>query len=250
MIDDLREALNQDFAPKRALAIVAHPDDIEYFCGGTLAKWITSGCTVSYLVTTSGDKGSADLDADTVSLVRIRESEQEASARTLGVQDVTFLRYPDSELGQVNQNDLRAEFVRHIRRTRAEVILSHDPLVRFARQHPDHRVVGQLALDASFPISAVAQCYREQIQDEGLSVWQPSYMLQFGTDQSNFWSDIGATLDLKVAALRAHVSQERAFPGGIEKRLRWKAAQCGAPRNLAAAEEFLLVQLSARIPVA
>lgn len=238
----------EEINPKRAIAIVAHPDDIEYYCGGTIAKWIRQGCKVSYLIASSGDKGSNNLNEDLAKLIKTREAEQLASARVLGVDDIIFLRYPDAELSFVSPDSLRSEFVRHIRRTQAEVVLTHDPLVRTARQHPDHRVVGELARDASFPISAITNCYQEQITHDGLSVCQPNYILFFGTDAANYFVDIEGTLELKILALQAHGSQQSAFAGGIEDRLRWKASTIGALYGLSAAEEFLLMQTGPQLP--
>ncbi len=238
----------EELTPARALAIVAHPDDIEYFCGGTLAKWISKGCQVSYVVTTSGDKGSSNPQEDIQRLIITREDEQRASASVLGVQTVTFLRYPDSELSFVNLKELRGEYVRYIRKTQAEVVLTHDPYVRLLKQHPDHRLVGQLVIDASYPLSTISQCYREQIVDEGLSTCQPDYLLLFGTDLPNYCTDISKTLEIKIKALQEHRSQEGAFHGGIEKRLRWKAESIGKSHGISAAEEFLIVRTGPSLP--
>jgi LmbE family N-acetylglucosaminyl deacetylase len=237
-----------DIIPARALAIVAHPDDIEYFCGGTLAYWIKNGCHVSYLVASSGEKGSNSLSEDLDQLLKTRENEQLASAKVLGVENITFLRLPDSELSFTDHNCLRGEFVRAIRKMQAEVVLTHDPLVRTTRQHPDHRIVGQLTIDACFPISSIVQCYKEQIIEEGLQPCQPSFVFLFGTDQANYWVDISDTIDQKVHSLQMHTSQESAFPGGIEKRLRWKAKNIGSAHNILAAEEFLLIKVGATLP--
>ncbi|MCB0197024.1 MAG: PIG-L family deacetylase [Anaerolineae bacterium] len=234
--------------PHHVLAIVAHPDDIEYYCGGTIKKWTQSGVTVAFVVVTSGDKGSQDIHADIDHLIRVREQEQRDSGRVLGVEDITFLRYPDSELSFVDHKVLRGAFVRHIRRTKPDVIFTHDPFVRFKRQHADHRVVGRLALDAAFPIATVAQCYREQIVDEGLSPWQPGDALLFGTDAPTYISDISATLAVKQQALLTHQSQQSAFDGGMAERLRWRAQTIGSPHGLSAAEEFLHVQLGVSLP--
>lgn len=237
-----------DLVPARALVIVAHPDDIEYFCGGTIAAWTQTGARVAFVLVTSGDKGSNDTAADIAQLIETREWEQRESARVLGVEDVTFLRYPDSELRFVDHNQLRAELVRHIRRTRAEVVVTHDPFVREVKQHFDHRVVGELALDAAYPIASVAQCYPEQILAEGFSPWQPGDILFFGTDQPNTVVNIASTLDRKIAALQEHRSQEYVFTGGIVERLRWKARTIGQAHGLSAAEEFMRVNLAASLP--
>jgi LmbE family N-acetylglucosaminyl deacetylase len=237
-----------DFIPKRVLVIVAHPDDVEYFCGGTLALWVEQGCEVSYVVTSSGDKGSNDPYAETSKIIEIREEEQRASANILGVKSVVFLRYADSELNFVDLKKLRGEYVRHIRISQAQVVITHDPNVRLLKQHPDHRIVGQLTMDACFPIAAVGQCYKEQIIDEGLKVVQPEYILLLGTDQPNYWVDISASIDLKVKALQAHQSQESAFHGGIEARLRWKAGNIGKSHGVSAAEEYLIVRTGPTLP--
>lgn len=237
-----------ELSPSHALAIVAHPDDVEYFCGGTLAKWIKKGCKVSYVVTSSGDKGSHNLQDDLEQLVKVRENEQTASARILGVEDVFFLRYADAELSFVDLNKLRGEFVRHIRRTQAEVVLTHDPQVRLTKQHPDHRLVGQLTMDSCFPISSIVQCYKEQIIAEGLKTCQPEYLLLFGTDQANYWTDITETLEQKIKSLQAHNSQQEAFHGGMENRLRWRAKNIGEAHGLQAAEEFLCVRTGPTLP--
>jgi len=240
--------LDENILPQRALVIVAHPDDVEYYCGGTLAGWICNGCEVTYLVTSSGEKGSHDLSIDAKALSSLREEEQRDSAMALGVKGVVFLRLPDSELSFVNPDSLRGEFVRYIRSTRADVVLTHDPLTRLTRQHPDHRFVGQLAIDAAFPLSAVPQCYKEQIVDEGLMPHQPAYVLLFGTDQPNYWVDIGPTLEAKIDALSKHRSQVSAFDGGISDRLRWKAQMIGQRARLRAAEEFLIVRVGPTLP--
>lgn len=236
-----------ELKPQRALVIVAHPDDIEYFCGGTLAQWVQQGTTVTYLITTAGDKGTHDVSADIEHLMTTRKQEQHRSAKIVGVNDVIFLHYPDSELSFVNHQHLRQEYVRHIRRTKPQVIVTHDPMVRLVKQHPDHRVVGQVAMDAAYPISVVAQCYPEQIL-HGLSPWQAEEILLFGTDQANYAVDISATLDLKIAALLEHTSQQAAFAGGIEERIRWKAKLIGRTHGLNAAEEFLRVRLAPTLP--
>lgn len=234
--------------PKRALVIVAHPDDVEYFCGGTLAKWILNGCKVTYVITSSGDKGSDDPKEDNNKLRIIRENEQVASAKIIGVEDVVFLGYMDSELSFADPKKLRGEFVRQIRRTQAEVVLTHDPLVRLVKQHPDHRFVGQITMDACFPISSVGQCYKEQILVDGLTICQPDYLLLFGTDLANYWENIEETLEIKIKSLQEHTSQQNAFHGGIENRLRWKAKSIGQSKGINAAEEFLLVRTGPTLP--
>ena len=229
--------------PKCALAVVAHPDDVEYFCCGTLIKWLKQGCRVAYVIVSSGEKHCHDLAIDIKEIIATREREQLASAEAIGVEDVTFLRYPDSDLAFADHAVLRAELVRQIRRTRPEVVLTHDPMARLIRQHVDHRVVGQLVVDASFPLSGFTQCYKDQIIYEGLKPWQPQFLFLFGTDAANHFEDVGKELLAKIDALEKHKSQKNFFDGGIANRLRWKARTTGEKYGLAAAEEFLVNQI-------
>src|SRR5260370_37798378 len=130
---------------KRALCIVAHPDDIEFYCGGTVSKMTSRGVMVDFVVATSGDKGARDVSQSRAKVARLREREQEAAAYVMGVKRVAFLRHPDAEL--LEDLELRAEFVRKIRATKPDVLLTFDPNVGDGHQ-PDHRVVGRVALDA------------------------------------------------------------------------------------------------------
>ena len=131
---------------EKIMVVFAHPDDAEGNCGGTTAKWAREGKVIHYLVLTNGDKGSWDLSMTSEKLAQIREKEQEAAARVLGVSEVIFLRIPDGEL-EVSQ-PLRREVARLIRLHQPSVILTHDPWKPY-QVHPDHRAAGFLALDAA-----------------------------------------------------------------------------------------------------
>ena len=132
--------------PASALAIGAHPDDVEFGAGGTLARWAAAGCTVHHLVLTDGSKGTWDLDADTAALVETRQAEQRAAATSLGATgEVRFLGRVDGDL--VADVATRIEVARVIRELRPAVVLGHDPWRRY-RLHPDHRAAGFLACDA------------------------------------------------------------------------------------------------------
>lgn len=247
MTNDYPPAATEILQPRRALAVVAHPDDVEYYCGGALAGWAAAGCEIALLVVTSGDKGGEDVTVSAELLQEQREGEQEASAAVLGITAVHFLRYPDSELRFVDGRSLTETIVRYIRQTAPDVILTHDPLVRYHRQHPDHRVVGQLATDAAFPLAGVARCFPAHLE-QGLSPHQPTTLLQFGTDNPNYFVDISAVLDAKIEALRQHQSQTAAFAGGVARRLRWKAETIGAKCGLDGAEEFVRVRVGPTPP--
>ena len=131
--------------PERALAVGAHPDDIEFGCGATLAKWAAAGCQIHHLVLTDGSKGTWDPEADRASLVAVRQQEQREAARLLGGEDVQFLGWPDGEL----RNTVREqwEVCRCLREVRPDVVLGHDPWRRY-RLHPDHRNAGFLLTDS------------------------------------------------------------------------------------------------------
>src|SRR5665213_45875 len=133
---------------KRALCIVAHPDDVEFYCGGTALMLARRGVVVDLVLATSGDKGTRDATKSRAKVARIREREQEAAADVLGIKRLKFLRHPDAEL--VESLELREEFVREIRTTKPDLLLTFDPNVAY-RYHPDHRVVGRVALDAAWP---------------------------------------------------------------------------------------------------
>jgi LmbE family N-acetylglucosaminyl deacetylase len=133
-------------APGRILAIGAHPDDIEFGCGATLAKWARAGAHVELLVLTDGSKGTWRADQDLAELVAVRRDEQRAAARTLGAHDVHFLDAVDGELEADPQR--REEVCAVIRATRPDVVLGHDPWKRY-RLHPDHRRAGELVIDGT-----------------------------------------------------------------------------------------------------
>ncbi len=142
-----------EYVPRSAMAIYAHPDDIEFTVAGTVAKWARAGCEVTFVLITSGNAGTHDRKFTRKSLARVREREERESARILGVARVVFLRHGDCEL--VPTLALRKELVRRIRRHRPEVVLCNDPQALFFGDryinHPDHLAAGKAALEAVFP---------------------------------------------------------------------------------------------------
>lgn len=230
-----------DLYPTSALVVVAHPDDVEYYCGGTILRWVEKGCRISLIVASSGDKGIHIVNSDKEKLINLREAEQKESGKILGISDICFLRLPDAELRQATE--LYEKIVYHIRHAKPEVIVTHDPMVRLTRQHPDHRAVGQYVLDASFPISVMENCFPSHITDLGVSPWQADWLLMFGTDIPNYYSDITGYLEKKIHALYAHASQHSAFQGGVHERLQWRAEVIGNKYNVMHAEEFLRIRV-------
>jgi LmbE family N-acetylglucosaminyl deacetylase len=188
--------------PTSALAVGAHPDDIEFGCGGTLAKWAGAGCRIHHLVCTDGAKGTWDRDVDIAALVAARQAEQQEAAQILGGTDpVIFLGRPDGEL----EADLttRWQVAYWIRKTRPDVILGHDPWQRY-RLHPDHRHAGFLVTD-----SIVAARDPQFFPEQGIAPHRPRALLLWEADQPDHVEDVAAYVDTKLAALLAHRSQFR-----------------------------------------
>jgi LmbE family N-acetylglucosaminyl deacetylase len=188
--------------PARALAVGAHPDDVEFGCGGTLAKWAAAGCEIFHLVCTDGSKGSWDPDQDVAELVAIRRDEQRAAARALGGSgDVVFCGWTDGELeAGVRQ---RWEVASWIRRLRPEVILGHDPWKRY-RLHPDHRAAGFLLTDG-----IVAARDPHFFPELAAPPHRPTTLLLWEADEPDHVEDVSGHLDTKMAALLCHRSQYR-----------------------------------------
>lgn len=186
--------------PERALAIAAHPDDIEFECGATLAKWSAQGCVVDHLICTDGSKGTWDETADTEALVGIRQTEQIEAARRLGATGkVWFLDAVDGEL--TSDLDRRREVARIIRLARPDVVLGHDPWKRW-RLHPDHRHAGFLAVEGI--VAARDPFFFPELD---LPRHRPETLLLFETEEPDHVEDVTGFTDAKIEALLAHESQ-------------------------------------------
>lgn len=193
--------------PGRALAIGAHPDDIEFGCGATLAKWAAAGCEASLLVCTDGSKGTWDAHADIAALVERRRAEQAEAARRLGATgEVRFLGEVDGEL-EVTMA-LRGRMAKIIRELRPDVVLGHDPFKRW-RLHPDHRAAGFLCMDA-----VVAARDPHFFKDHGVPHHRPVELLLFECEDPDHVEQVAeAHMEAKVRALLAHESQFRSTHG-------------------------------------
>jgi LmbE family N-acetylglucosaminyl deacetylase len=229
--------------PSSALAIGAHPDDVEFGCGATLAKWADSGCTVHHLVCTDGSKGTWDRSADLAALADRRRDEQRTAARRLagaGAGDVVFLGYVDGELD--SNLSARERVAEVIRRLRPDVVLGHDPWKRY-RLHPDHRHAGLLACEG-----LVAARDPHFFPNQGLP-HRPRALLLWEADQPNHVEDVGGWVDRKLEALEAHESQFESTMHAVDTeqlaafraRIVARLAAIGAPYELAAAEAFRLI---------
>lgn len=226
--------------PIYALIIAAHPDDPEFGAAGTVAKWTREGKSVVYVICTDGDKGTSDRTVDPKDLARIRQDEQRAAAHVLGVQEVVFLHYPDQ--GLEDTPEFRKEVVRWIRHFRPTIVLSSDPYRRYL-WHRDHRIVGQVVMDAVFPYARDHLAYPDLLA-EGLEPHKVKEAWFWAAEDINHREDISDTFDMKISALQCHASQWNAHPvrdirAWVEERFR-KAAQ-GTP--YAYAEAFHRVVL-------
>ena len=228
--------------PERVLVIAAHPDDIEFVVAGTIAKWVRAGTHVAYVLATSGDAGTHQIGITRQELARIREAEQRAAARAIGVDHVVFLGYPDGEVQPTLE--LRRDLVREIRRFRPDTVICFDPTRLFVGgmyiNHPDHRAVGQAAVDAVSPTAAMPLAFAEQLVEEGLKPHRVRQLLVTSTLNPDTWVDISTTLDLKVKALLEHKSQmdeRRDYVGMVHQ---W-ALDAGTVAGLPYAESFLRI---------
>lgn len=198
------------YIPKRAMVIAAHPDDIEFSCAGTVARWIREGAQVCYVLCTSGDVGIAEAGMTKARAAEIREAEQREAAAIIGVQEVVFLREPDGLLEATLA--LRKKLVREIRRFKPDTVVCGDPQALWSGDgyinHPDHRAAALAAIDAVFPAAGQPNLF-EELAEEGLSAHKvyKVYVITWDRGENYTYVDITSTIDLKIAALKAHRSQ-------------------------------------------
>ena len=197
------------------MIIFAHPDDAEFGCGGSIVKWTSSGEKVVYVACTSGDKGSNDPEVMPRDLARTREKEQKKAAQALGVTDVVFLQYPDQEIEDTPE--FRKEIVRQMRIFKPRVVITMDPYRKYI-WHRDHRITGQVVLDAVFPFVRDPLAYPD-LMAKGIEPHKVKEIWFFGTEDINHPLDITDTFDAKMGALFHHKSQMEAM--GHDKVEEW-----------------------------
>ena len=226
---------------QRILVVVAHPDDAEFGCAGSVARWIADGCEVFYCLLTSGNRGSDDPTMTPERLAAVREAEQQAAARVLGVKQVTFCHHPDGELEDTRE--ARRDVVREIRRVRPDRVVTTNPFPSLNPYsgHRDHRHAGRLALDAVYPYARDRMHFPE-VMAEGFEPHKVREVYLMGHEEPDVVVDITDTMDGKLEALRCHASQFRDFPG-VEGRVRERAADLGKPHGYTYAEVFRSVSL-------
>ena len=194
-----------DETPQRVLVITPHPDDADFWCSGTIAKWIGDGATVRYVLCTDGGKGTTDPNISSAELSKIREQEQADAAESLGVQELVLLHHPDGFLE--DDDEFRKELVRQIRQVQPDVVLCPEPYRKNLAWHRDHRITGQVTLDAVFPCARDHLHFVELWRDEGLEPHKTGTILFWGTDQADPIIAISDSMDAKFKAVSAHPSQ-------------------------------------------
>lgn len=233
--------------PTSALAIGAHPDDVEFGCGGLLAKWADDGCVIHHLVCTDGSKGTWDVDADVAALAARRQIEQrEAALRLAGgnaatAGEVRFLGAVDGELESSLRE--RGEVARVIREIRPQVVLGHDPWKRY-RLHPDHRHAGLLACEG-----IVAARDPHFFKEQGLPHHRPDALLLWEADEPDHVEDVSDHVEIKLNALLAHESQFESTMKAVDadelnrfrRRITDRLTGLGEPHGMGQAEVFKLI---------
>jgi LmbE family N-acetylglucosaminyl deacetylase len=196
------------YVPESAMAITAHPDDIEFTCVGTLARWAKAGARIVYVLCTSGDVGIDKPGMTREQATEIREAESRQAAEIAGAHDIVFLREPDGLL--VANLELRKRLVREIRRYKPEVVVTGDPTALWSGgdyiNHPDHRAAATAAIDAVFPAAGQPNLFQE-MEEEGLFAHKVRKVYATSWEHIDQYVNIDETIEIKVKALRAHTSQ-------------------------------------------
>ena len=196
-----------DYTPERALVVIPHPDDAEVWAGGTIARWVRGGSEVHYVLCTDGSKGTDDPEIDPTELAATRCREQLAAADILGVKNVVMLGRPDGELEDTS--DFRRDLVRQIRVVKPDVVLTAEPYRRNMQWHRDHRIAGQVTLDAVFPYARDHLHFGELFANEGIEPHKTAAVMFWGSENPNTFVEIAADFDAKMDAVMAHHTQAR-----------------------------------------
>jgi LmbE family N-acetylglucosaminyl deacetylase len=219
----------------RAMVLFAHPDDAEFFCGGTVARWVREGCEVHYVCITDGSAGSNDPGTTREAMRVVREREMRAAAEILGVASVAFLGEVDGFLAVTP--DTRRKVTREVRRLRPDVLVAPDPSRLWYGNgyvnHADHKAAGELALFAVMPDAPTRVMFQE-LEDEGLEPFEVPN-LYLSADDPDTFVDISDTLAVKLKALTAHSSQ---LGPEVEERVTARAREMGERAGAEFAEGF------------
>lgn len=228
---------NEPEVYQRGMVVVAHADDAEWGCSGTVAKWCREGMDVVYVICTDGSKGSSDPNITSQQLVDIRHKEQEGAARVLGVKQVVFLDYEDSMLQP--SLDLRRDIAREIRRYRPDVIICPAPQRNLNQKgyvgHPDHLAAGEATLSAVFPTARDRLTFPELVE-AGLEPHKVREVLISDSENANKWIDVSEVIEISIKALQQHVSQ--IGDADVGAGMRKSRARIGEPNGIPYAEAF------------
>ena len=243
MSEDIVKAPDAWEKPQKILVVLAHPDDPEFFCGATLARWARAGHEIHYLLLTCGDKGFDDATATTEHICGVRHAEQTAAAAIIGVKSVRFLDQEDGYL--VPSIDLRRQIVRVIRQIKPDILVTCDPTHLYAGDyyinHPDHRYAGQVVLDAVFPAADNPFFFPELIKNEGLLPHKPREVWVSLTGNPTVILDVTDTWEIKVRALKEHKSQI-GDPKEFEQRMRDRKSEKSTEENEYYEEKFRVIK--------
>ncbi len=217
------------------MVISPPPDDSEFGVAGSVARWVNEGKVVVYVICTNGEKGTSDPEINPEALKETRQKEQKAAAELLGVREVIFLGYEDQ--GLEDTPEFRKDLVRWIRHFKPDTLVTADPYRRYI-WHRDHRIAGQVVMDAAFPYARDHLAYPDLLE-EGLKPHKVKEILTWASEDPNYYSDITATFEIKLAALRCHDSQVGAhhFPS-LEQWLRKRAEDAAREQDFLLAEAF------------
>jgi LmbE family N-acetylglucosaminyl deacetylase len=205
---------------ERILIVTAHPDDLDFGAAGTIAQWTDKGISVSYCVATNGDQGGVDPSVSRAQMPKIRQQEQRDAGKVVGVTDIHFLNYVDGHLEATIE--LRKEIVRVIRKVRPQRMVIQNPERNWERifsSHPDHMAAGEAAMQAVYPDAGNPFAFEDLLKSEGLEPWTVQEVWVISPNFVNHFVDITKTMERKLAAIKAHVSQT-AHSSEIDDRIR------------------------------